>query len=565
MHQPFETSVSRRQQSLCGRWEFVTDPDDAGEELGYPEAFPDDAGYQQVPGTWNTTPTHHGYEGPAWYRRAFRLPEATDARLRFGAVAHDATVWIDGEIVASHYGGYTPFEAHLPNLSGGTHEVVVRVDNAPTPTSVPLPDTDWFPYGGITREVTLETLPKVYIDDVAVAYELDGDAATVSTTVTVRNTEAARDIELSVSVGDAREARTVALPAGESVHRRDLELSVDRWTPDDPTLYDVRARIASGSGLEDDRCDRIGFRKIEVTDTDLLLNGDPIEVAGVNRHEDHPDWGHAVPPSILRRDLDIVERAGCNAIRTSHYPNHPRFLDYCDERGLLVIEEIPLWQYDADDFARDPVLERGEQMLTEMIARDRHHPSVVAWSLHNECYNQQESVADATRRLADRAREIDNSRPLTLASNTRWRGHEDHCLRYVDFVCLNAYWGWYDDDRDWSEFLKDVRSAHPDKPIVVSEFGAGAVEGERTWEGQKWSEGYQADLLESTIGTFRDTEYVAGWFVWQYCDTRTDPRKAMRRPKTKNNKGIVGEYRRPKEAYRRLRSLLRDADGNDAN
>lgn len=376
MHRAFETSISRTRQSLGGRWAFVTDPDDAGERRGYVESFPDDADYQEVPGTWNTTPAYHDYEGPAWYRRTFRLGESSDARLRFAAVAHDATVWVDGDRVASHYGGYTPFEVHLGNLGAGSHDLVVRADNAPTPTSVPLPGTDWFPYGGITREVILESVPETFVRDVTVEYDLDGGEARVSAVVTVSNRGPEREADLTVTVGDTRDRGSVTLPSGESVHRRGLDLAVDRWAPDDPTLYDVSARIADGSGLEDDRRDRIGFREVEVTDTALLVNGDPAEIAGVNRHEDHPDWGHAFPPALARRDLDLIERAGCTAVRTSHYPNHPRFLDRCDERGVLVIEEVPFWQFDADDFARGPALERGERMLDELIDRDRHtHPS----------------------------------------------------------------------------------------------------------------------------------------------------------------------------------------------
>ncbi|EMA38017.1 glycoside hydrolase family 2 protein [Halococcus hamelinensis] len=558
MQRAFPTSRTRTYRSLDGRWEFVPDPNDVGERDAYYDSFPADHDGQYVPGTWNTTPEYYDHEDPAWYHRSFHLQERTDALLRFTAVAHEATVWVDGREVASHYGGYTPFRAHLSGLDTGTHDVTVRVDNSRTPHSLPLPDTDWFPYGGITREVFLETVPTSYLDDPTVRYRLDGDVATVTAEVLVRNTGEASNGTVTVEVGDERVGESVTVPSGESVHEVELGLDVERWSLDDPTLYDVRATFSSETGVEDELRDRIGFREVDVTERSLLLNGEPVDVAGVNRHEDHPDWGHAVPLELMERDLDIIERLGCNTIRTSHYPNHPYFLDLCDERGILVLEEIPYWQYDGDDFAREHVLERGERMLGEMIERDRHHPSVVAWSLHNECYNHQDGVADATRRLAEVARERDDSRPLTLASNTDWRGHEDRCLQYVDFVCLNAYWGWYRDDRNWDEFLEEVREHHPEKPILVSEFGAGAIQNERTWDDQKWSETYQADLLERAIDTFDAAEYVTGWTVWQYCDTRTDPRKAMKRPKTKNNKGIVDEFRRPKEAYWRLQGMLDD-------
>lgn len=558
MHRAFRRSTTRSEVSLDGRWEFIPDPNDVGERKAYYDDFPDDHDTQHVPGTWNTTPAYYDHEDPAWYHRTFFLREGGDALLRFVGVAHEATVWVDGRKVATHYGGYTPFEAHLPDLDAGTHDVTVRVDNSRTPHGLPLPDTDWFPYGGITREVFVERVPTIHLADLAVRYRLDDTTATVSVTATIRNASDESAAELLVEVGDARVREEATIPPGRSTQQVELRVDVERWSLEDPTLSDVRAVVSDESGVEDERRDRIGFREIEVDERSLWLNGEPVAMKGVNRHEDHPDWGHAVPHALIERDLDIIEQLGCNTIRTSHYPNHPYFLDLCDERGILVLEEIPYWQYDEDDFGREHVLDRGERMLTEMIERDRHHPSIVAWSLHNECYNQQDGVADATKRLAETARTSDDSRPLTLASNTNWRGYEDQCLQYVDFVCLNAYWGWYHDDQEWSEFLQEIRDQHPEKPILVSEFGAGAMQGERTWEGQKWSESYQADLLERTITTFHETDYVTGWTIWQYCDTRTESRKAMVRPRTKNNKGIVGEYRRPKEAYGRLRKILEE-------
>ena len=557
MHRAFETTLTRDQQSLNGRWDFVPDPDDEGRQAGYPTDFPDDTETQHVPGTWNTTPEYYEYEGPAWYRRRFHVPEMGDFRFHFAGIAHDSTVWVDGSEVVSHYGGYTPVEATLSELSAGEHEAVVRVDNTRSETSIPLPGTDWFPYGGITREVFLEALPKCRITASTFEYDLDDKTATIDADVSFRNDGSATDADVTVAIEDETITKSVTVPPGEFSLHLDMECEIELWSTEDPRLYDVVTSIKTVDGTVDDHRDRIGFRSIVVTDSDVLLNGDPVEIAGVNRHEDHPDWGHALPATLMDRDLDIIEGAGCNAVRTSHYPNHPRFLDYCDERGVLVIEEIPFWQYDEDDFNRGDILERGEQMLVEMIERDRHHPSVFAWSLHNECYNHEDGVVDATRRLANTALEHDTSRPLTLASNTHWRGHEDRCLEYVDFVSLNAYWGWYDDQRDWASFLGDVRSQHPSQPILVSEFGAGAVAGERTWGAQKWSEPYQAALLEGTIRTFQRTEYVAGWTIWQFCDTRTDPRKGMSRPKTKNNKGIVDEYRNPKEAYRRVTQVHR--------
>jgi beta-glucuronidase len=553
MHRLFDAAPSRHRHRLDGRWDFVVDPDDEGRE-DYVESFPDDAESIAVPGAWNTEADHHNYEGAAWYRRTFALPESATARLRFEAVANEADVWVDGERVASHYGGYTPFGALLEDLSPGEHEVVVRADNTRDAESVPKPGSDWHPYGGITREVSLEEVPDRFVAALDIAYDLSGTAADVTATVAVRNLGDPTEASLSLDLAGERTEASVDLPAGESTHRLDLSAAVERWEPgaDDPALYEVTAAL-DGDGLAgDERRDRIGFRTIEVDGRDLLVNGDPVEVAGVNRHEDHPEWGHAQPVRLMELDAETILRAGCNAVRTSHYPNHPRWLDYCDELGLLVIEEIPYWQYDSDRFHRGPVLERGKTMLREMIRRDRHHPSIVAWSVHNECANEEAGVREATRELVATVEDLDDSRPTTLATNSP---DDDVCLQEVDVACINGYPGWYSDDT-WDERLDRVEDRHEGMPLIVSEFGAGAVYGERTRENQKWSEGYQADLLVDAIETFRARESVTGFTIWQYCDTRTDRRKEMGRPKSKNNKGIVDEYRRPKEAYRAVRELL---------
>ena len=568
MHRTFETTTERPQRTLDGSWEFVTDPDDEGVQAGYDDSFPsENAASIAVPSAWNARPEYADYVGPAWYRRTFDLADAGAVLVTFQAVAHEATVYLDGEELTQHVGGYTPFTALARDLDAGEHELVVRVDNTLTETTVPHDDVDWFPYGGIVREVVVEPVPDVYLRDLTVEYDLTDDGgATVDAEVTLHNVgPRPAEPELAVSIGQA------SVTEGVTVHGMDAQTTtltlslddVDRWTPEDPTLYDVVARLRGeqaaereGETFADDLRDRIGFREIAVDGRDILLNGEPVSIAGVNRHEDHPDWGAAQPLQIQDRDLDLVERAGCNAVRCSHYPNHPRFLDRCDERGILVIEELPLWQVSRETMAA--VVDDAQRMLVELVERDRHHPSIFAWSLGNECANEQHGVVDAMAQLRDVATGLDDSRPITVASNTDWEGETDQVFESCDFLCVNAYWGWYRDDGDWAGHLDRIESEYGEKPIVVSEFGAGAVPGDRTHESRKWSESYQADLLGECIDLFTERESVAGFTVWQFCDSLANPIDAMSRPRSRNNKGILTEYRRPKQAYRTLSERLDD-------
>jgi beta-glucuronidase len=549
MHRLFETSPGRYRIDVPEQWEFVTDPDDEGRAAGYPESFPQDPDTIPVPCAWNAVTRYHQYEGAAWYRTTVTVPERSHLELTFQGVANEATVYVDGDEVASHYGGYTPFGAVLPAVESGAHELVLRVDNTRDETSVPSPGSDWPAYGGITREVTLETLPDLFVEDVAVQYELDEGTALIDADVEVRNLGDEVTETVGVEIGDHSETATVKLPQGSSTHSLLLTVEdIDLWSPDDPVLYRVDATVGT-----DKQRDRIGFRDIEVDGREIRLNGEPIEFRGVNRYEDHPEWGHTQPARLMDLDIELIQEAGLNAVRTAHYPNHPRFLDYCDEAGLLVIEAMPFSQFDGEDFHRGPVLDRGETMVAETIERDRHHPSVLAWSVTNECENSQEAVYDATERLVDVARERDPCRPVTFAT---WEPDNDDCVELCDFICVNGYPDWYEGYDSWDEQLARVEDEFPDMPIVVGEFGAGAIYGERTRERQKWSEGYQADLLEDAIETIEAREAVAGFVIWEFCDTRSDSRREMDRPKTKNNKGIVDEYRRPKEAYWAVADLL---------
>ncbi|WP_436928949.1 glycoside hydrolase family 2 TIM barrel-domain containing protein [Halosimplex halobium] len=566
MHRTFETTTERRQRALDGPWEFVTDPDDEGREDEYYESFPSErADRISVPSSWNAHAEYADYVGPAWYRRTVDLREPGSLLFRFLGVAREAMVWLDGEEVASHEGAYTPFTALARDLDAGEHELVVRADNTRTDRTLPHEDADWFPHGGIHREVVVETVPSVYLRDLAVEYDLYGDEAAVEAEVTLHNTGARpAEPELTVSVGDASVTESVEV-YGMDARTTTLAFDVpdvDRWDPEDPTLYEVEARLSGEQADEredevfaDDLRDRIGFRAVSTNGREILVNGEPVEIAGVNRHEAHPEWGSAQPLRVQERDLDIVRRAGCNAVRCSHYPNHPRFLDLCDEAGVLVIEEIPLWQVDEASIVA--CQERAQRVLMEMVERDRHHPSIFAWSLSNECANEEPTVAEVTRQLKWAVDGVDGSRLVTAASNTDWEGETDEVFEVCDFLSVNAYWGWYRDG-DWEEFLDEVAEKYGEKPIVVTEFGAGAVPGERTHEGRKWSESYQADLLADCVDLFREHDDVAGFTVWQFCDTLTDPDQAMTRPRTHNNKGILDEYRRPKEAYRVLRERLAD-------
>ena len=566
MHRLFGTTTLRCQTYLDGRWAFAPDPGDRGEEERWFEAFPADADEQWVPSVWNTTPCYSGYEGTAWYRRTFRGGDCTALVVNFGAAAHQARVWLDGDLLGEHFGGFLPFSFVVKSPSPGTHTLVVRVDNTHSESTIPGPRLDWYRYGGLTRPVWVEELlGRACIRRFNLLPRLEDGQGVVTVQAHILNLtdKPIRDtIRLEI---EGRECYAEALSLSPGEEREvtfEVEIAEPRiWQPDDPQLYFARLSFAG-----DDLIERFGLRSIEVSGGRILLNGQPVKLLGVNRHEDHPDWGFALPEHITARDLRIIEDLGCNAIRGAHYPNDPRLLDMCDERGMLFMQEIPLWQFTEEQMRRPIIRERARKMLLEMIERDMNHPCIWAWSVLNECATETQGGREMVEMLVEAAKEADPTRLVTFASNRRL---EDICFDLVDVVCINAYYGWYREEEwtrglrpssAWEALLRRLREKIGEKPLVISEFGAGAVPGCRGLEGIRWTEDYQRKLLAELVEFFLGRDDVAGFHIWSLFDFRTDRAnvdRVLRRPRGFNNKGLLDEHRRPKLAYWAVRELLR--------
>lgn len=559
-HRTFRTSTKRQSQSLQGIWELAPDPEDRGVAESWFQVFPSAPHTMWVPGVWNTVRPLLNYQGPAWLRCRFTAPACRAMAIRFAAVTHQANVWLDGEPLGEHYGSYLPFGFVAFEPSEGAHELVVRIDNTHDAVStIPSDNLDWFRYGGIPRPVWIEILQgAAYVDSLRLTPRLNGGRAALNVRaelISLADATENRRWTLWIDERPVRSGEVALQPYEAHVLMFGLDVGqVEPWSPENPRLYTVRLDLG-----DDDLVERTGFTDIRVRGQQVTLNGRPLEIVGVNRHEDHPDWGAALPEHLMLRDLWLLQDWGGNAIRGAHYPNDQRFLDLCDERGILFMEEIPLWGFTAEQLARDIVADRAAAMIWAMVERDVNHPCIWAWSVLNECATDTLEGQLLVSRLVETVREVDRTRPVTFASN---RGDKDLCLDLVDLVCLNAYHGWYTDDQTWPQFLNRMRALVGDKPMLVSEFGAGAVYGWHALEeGVIWSEEYQAQLVEDCMAHFIERNDLVGFYVWQFFDTRTDRgahnRRALARPRNYNNKGLLNEYRQPKLAYHRTRDLLR--------
>lgn len=558
MPRSFVTHPARSRIELSGVWAFrVGAADAAAEELIAPPVLGADSELLPVPGVWEATLAHYRHRGLGWYARTFHVPpdRAGPARLVFEAVSHTATVWLDGRKLGGHYGAHTAFEFQLPRIDPGEHQLAVLVDNRFGPHN-PLTTArqDIYTWGGISRPVWLEFLPAISIAEGTAVPRRQGDRWSVEVRVQLARAGASPwPAEARVTIGEQWSA-TIAIGADGSGA---TSIAVERpelWSPRSPRLYFVTIAIAQDVWRE-----RIGFRAVEARGRELRLNGEPLWLQGVNRHEFHPDFGPALPPALHLRDLEILKRLGANFVRGSHYPNDAFFLDLCDEHGIVFWEELSHWQPDEAEMKEPAFLAASLAQAEEMICQHRHHPSILFWGLMNEAELHKPVAREIIAPVARRARELDGTRLIVVATD---KPHEDVTLDLVDVTGLNFYPGWYHSDlsgaaavgREWIETL--ARRAG-EKPILISEFGAAAIDGARSFEDRKWTENYQARLIEEVIAMAEATGLVSGVCIWQFCDVRSSPERAMVRAREYNNKGIVTEYREPKLAFFAVERLFR--------
>ena len=311
----------------------------------------------------------------------------------------------------------------------------------------------------------------------------------------------------------------------------------------------------------DDLTDRVGFREVRTQGKDILLNGKKLQIKGFYRHEDHPQFGCALPLSAIMQDLQLARDMGANSIRTSHYPNDELFLDLCDELGILVWEENHARGL-SEEQMKNPTFERQcEACIREMIAAHYNHPSIYIWGILNECASDTEYGRECYKTQLELIKSLDVTRPRSFSS---CRFKTDICFDLVDVVSYNIYPKWYH-NTPVAEYLDDLykwvqTTGGAGKPFLITEVGAGAIYGYRTPAKVKWSEEYQVLALEEQLGAILSYKDCSGVYIWQFCDVRVTNDWWNTRPRTMNNKGIVDEYRRPKLSYETVKRIFGSVD-----
>ena len=506
-----------------------------------------------LPSSWLTeAPELRHYQGLMWYQRTFPAPARRQGRyfLRFGAANYSTVVYLNGQEVGRHEGGFTPFAFDVTKfLRDGDNQITVGVDSQATEATVPPPVTDWENYGGITRPVRLIAVPDTYVDDAWVRLTRDGRMAV---DIHLDGPQAAnRPVRLRIAELDLDRAG-VTDAAGDWRATMAAPRALVRWSPERPRLYDVS--VAAG----DDRWrDRVGFRTVEVRGADILLNGRPIFLRGISMHEEElgVDPTRAMTPAASRALLtEIKEGLHGNYVRLAHYPHAEVTLRMADELGLLVWSEVPVYWRVA--WSNPATLLRARTMLAENILRDRNRAAVAIWSVANET-----PVTDARnaflRTLVTDVRRLDDTRLVSaalLVDRSNEGGHPvmtlaDPLADALDVMAINTYNGWYTQDR-----LTDLPASEwrvpVDKPLVFSEFGADARAGfHDPANKQKFSEEFQADYYRATLGMADKLPTLRGISPWILKDFRSPRRQNPDFQQGWNRKGLVSETGQRKQAF----------------
>jgi beta-glucuronidase len=595
---------------LSGLWQFQLDPKDEGEANRWFEKLPTPRPIA-VPCSWNELfDDARDYLGLAWYLHHTWIPRRWQGGrvfVRVGSANYAAKVWVNGRLATQHLGGHLPFAADITDLVAWDrpNAIAIAVENKQLPERVPAgpspagggiggltgayPATtyDFFPFAGLHRQVVLYSVPATSIDNVRVITDIEGSDGVVRVHVDASGASGGYNGRGTLRLNDSDTPLTFRAGAAEATVRVP---SARLWHPGDPHLYPLTITLDSGNAkaggiktgaattsagtagsaasVSDAYTLDIGIRTIAVRGDQLLLNGQPIVLKGFGKHEDFAINGRGLNIPLLIRDGELLKWVGANSYRTSHYPYSEEAMTLADRLGFLVIDEIPAVSLNFND-TEDLTAQRLTQCLQqieELVERDRNHPSVIMWCVANEPMAGTPLRGGAPpaavnagvtffKRLYERTRELDPSRPITLvgvqAGPPEW-------LAIFDVVSINRYYGWYSQgarlDQAADALGRELDELHKQfgKPIILTEFGADTVAGTHSQPEEMWSEEYQVEFLRRYLDAAASRPYMAGMHVWNFADFKTG--QGIIRMSGLNLKGVFTRDRRPKMAAHFLRS-----------
>jgi beta-glucuronidase len=563
--------------SLNGRWNYIIDPYEMGyydyrhmpfdaSESGkggfYDDRKPKDktdwveydfdlAPTMKVPGDWNSQAEKlQLYEGTVWFRQKFQADPKPGKRyvLYFGAVNYESHIYLNGKKLGMHKGGFTPFQFEVTGkLNKGENVVIVKADNTRHQNEIPTINTDWWNYGGITRDVLFAELPATYIQDYKIQLA-KGNLNKIEGFIQLDGKEKTQTVLINIPEAGIKQKVTT-----DATGRANFSFPVNKliyWSPENPKLYSVEIEAMS-----DKITDRIGFRTIETRGQDILLNGKSIFLRGIALHDENPLIpGRLRGEGDMRMMLQWAKELNCNYVRLAHYPHNEQMIRLADEMGLLVWAEVPV--YWTISWQEQATYQNAEKQLTDLMNRDKNRSSVIIWSMGNETpVSEPRNVFMG--KLVSTARSLDDTRLIAAALEISHKGDkvvvEDPLGEKLDLVSFNEYAGWY-----WSS-VKDMLNYKFDikynKPVVITEFGADALGGFHADSDTRWSEEYQEQLYKNQFTMLTAIKGLRGMTPWILADFRSPRRQHPYYQDFWNRKGLISEMGKKKKAFFVLRDF----------
>ena len=550
-------------------WQFCTDPRDSGEASEWQKRPPADTESVNVPHTWNIG-KHDSYLGKAWYFRNFEAPSpspGTHVELHFGATFYSSRIWLNGAQVGHHEGGYTAYSLDITSHLQSTNYLAVEIDNRITEETIPgfamrqeAPHDawyDWWDYGGIVRDVWLTVAGPVEIRRQRIRTEIKPDSAFVQDQLFLTSSLKQRKrIAVRLTAFDpdnriaATQTRALTVASAETEIGLSLQLNAPKlWGIDHPNVYRMKVEISDENGkVLDEQSDTFGLRKVEIRDRHLLVNGEPVRLTGLARHEESLSEGLAETPGTMRFDYDDMKSLQVTLTRPVHYPQNPFILDYADRHGIMLIPEIPVWQFSESQMSDPKIIALAKKQMQEMIEQAGNHPSIFAWSVCNESATGTPGGVAYFRAMRDFIRKLDPDRFVTYADDNlpKLNRAEDSAANDADFLMMNQYFGsWHGPESALVASLDKVDRMFPHKMVIISEFGLlGSFAKDEEEADRK-----RIKIIQEQVPELARRDWIAGAILWCYQDYKSRRNVRFGLEEGFVDHGLVDEYRQRKPSY----------------
>lgn len=544
---------NRHKQSLNGEWNFAVDQyDTCLRQKWFLEYYKDSQGFSlpvdfsfdtwpliNLPCSWNTiAPEFSIYDGPMVFTKCFNFSKEEHQNqkvfLKIGAVNYTARIFINKKYLGIHRGGSTPFYIDITDVILPENRIIIVADNTRRPEQVPTENTDWFNYGGVYRDVELIFTPEVFIKNFNVSLVKDNKFKNIQAKVELSEPV---DGIACLKIDELGVEKQIQISGGKGsliFEKENLEL----WSPENPKLYKVQIGYKN-----DELFDEIGFRQISVENQKIILNGTQIFLKGISCHEESVENGKALTDEERIENIKIAKELGCNFMRLAHYPHHENAARIADKLGLLLWEEVPV--YWAIKFNRPATYMDAENQLKELILRDQNRASVIIWSVGNENADTDDRLAFMSN-LAKTAHKLDSTRLVSAACLVDQINNKiaDRLTDFLDVIGINEYYGWY--NPDFEKLPQMLNNSAPDKPVIITEFGADALPELHGSETEKGNEEYQEWVYKKQTETLEKINFIQGMTPWILYDFRC-PRRSSSIQKYYNRKGLLS----PDKKYRK--------------